>query len=997
MLNIHCHSEYSLLDGLARIENLIKRAKELNEDTICITDHGFMGAIVPAYLLCKKENIKLIVGCEFYVGREERNHLIVLAKDEAGYKNLLKLHAISYNKEHFYYKPTISEFELFAHREGLVITSSCLGGTLSKHIMKGDKQLAIEVAKEYKNAFGDDYYIEVQPNAMKKQEEVNRILIDVAKECNIKVVIGVDSHYVYKEDAFAHEVLLAIQTNKKITDDNRFKFDTNDMFVHSDEEIYEAFAKQGFSKEVVKEWIDNTNNIKSKCNVTIDTDTLYMPHYNGMSNEEEKLELGKRMNIWFAENKHKIDAKLYMERIKEELRVINSKHYAGYFLIVADYIKAFENMEVETYGIKQNLMCGAGRGSGVGSLVCYILGITKVNPIEYGLLFERFLNKDRLSTPDIDTDFDYEYRELGIDYMYDKYGVEHTAQISAFGTNQPKQVCRRVLSIFGYEMKVVNRIAKLIPDNAESIEDALEKAPELQFALANMQKELDVIKRLQLMVTTQSKHAAGIVVTTQAPIYELVPCHTTSENRDRYVMSLDKKKCEIVGQVKHDFLGLKTLTVLRKTLARIKKKHNIDIDLWNLPKDDMGVYAFLNEGKLMGIFQLDGSSASKIVEQVKPNCFDDIITCEAICRPGVKEAQAFINNEYEPTGVAEIDEILKDTRNCIVFQEQTMRLMNVMTGGKWTLGKADSMRKVKDLQEFKDDFMSCSVFPSDVTESIWNRFDLGYSFNKSHAVAYAFITYATAYLKTYYPVEYMTEFIDMYKDDNDGVLPYILECKSMGIKITPPNLNAKHVGFDEVDGTISFGLSGMKGVGEKAVKKLLEYTKSNPINTLDELIESKTLDKTGIIACIKAGCFDNEGTRQELYNKYILTRPKKERIEIKEFNDKIKLQWEKDVCGMYLTNHPLDKYILPKFSSVGLEGLTGGIVNSFRVIQTKKGDDMAFMDIETLEGIVHLTIFPRLYKEVKGAFIEGNIVMTRVKRDGIDKAICNTLEVLGRV
>ena len=989
---LHVHSEYSMRDGANKVEKLLDRAKELGHTSLAITDHGSMAGIIPAYLYAQQIGIKLIIGCEFYVGREERNHLVILAKNLTGYQNMLKLHALSYTSEHFYYKPTIEENDLFAHSDGLIILTACIGGKHGKLIINGEREKCKKSLLKYKSVFKDDFYIELQDNEIQIQASVNRELIALSKELNIELVATNDAHFLTKEDSYAHEVLLAIQQQKKMTDQSRWKFEGSSYYIHS----YDEMISTGLPIEA----IHNTKKVENKCNVEIDLSSIHAPSFKGLNKAEEINLLKSKMNEWYAKTYGNIYNKEVIERINRELDVIISKDFTGYFLLVADYINSFESIKINQYGIEQNLMCGPGRGSGVGSMVAYALGITKVNPMEYDLLFERFINVDRLSYPDIDTDFDYEHREKAIQYMINTYGNEHVAQISAFGTLQPKATFRYILSSFDYPTNIISKISKLIPDNCENIDEAL-RDPALMFATKGMDKEINVMRALEGIVTTQSTHAAGLVVTDE-PIYTYAPCHTTSEDRDRYVLSMDKKKVEKHGLIKHDFLGLKTLTVIRKTLARIKKSYNVDIDIWNVRKDDSKVYDLLNSGHLSGVFQLDGASAKQIVDKVKPRKFDDIISCEAVCRPGVKEANDFINKMCSEYGIEEIDEILRPTYGAIVFQEQTMRLMNVVTGNRWTLGKADYMRKVKDLEEYRADFVSCAMdngYDSNFANNIFDRFDLGYSFNKSHAVAYAFITYATAYLKAYYPTEYMCEYIDMYKDESDTVKEAINECKSLGIRIIAPNINATHVGFDVVDGNICFGLSGVNGIGEKAVTKLINYTSKTKINTLQELIDSKTLNKTGIIACIKCGIFDKEGERNDLINSYISTRSKKERESemITEYNDKIKLKWEKDVCGIYLTAHPLDKYSLKNYSEVSNNGLFGGIINSVKVIKTKTDKEMAFVTIEDRENIIDVTVFPNVYSRCSLSLKEGYVVFTKGKKDGNNKWIADNIERIGSV
>lgn len=534
---LHVHSEYSLRDGANKIEKLLDRAKALGHTALAITDHGSMAGIIPAYIYAQQIGIKLIIGCEFYVGREEKNHLIVLAKNITGYKNMLKLHALSYSPEQFYYKPTIEEKDLFSHSDGLIILTACIGGKHGKLIINGEREKCKASLLEYKSIFGDDFYIELQDNEIPVQASVNRELIALSKELNIELVATNDAHFLTKEDSYAHEVLLAIQQQKKMNDSKRWKFEGSSYYIHS----YEEMILTGLPIEA----IHNTKKVESKCNVELDLNSIHAPSFKGLNKAQEISLLKTKMNEWYAKTHGNTFKKDVIERINRELDVIISKDFTGYFLLVADYINAFESMTVKQYGIEQNLMCGAGRGSGVGSMVAYALGITKVNPMEYDLLFERFINVDRLSYPDIDTDFDYEHRQKAIQYMIDTYGSDHVAQISAFGTLQPKATFRSILSSFDYPSNIISKISKLIPDNCENIDDVMSNV-EMQFATKGMDKEISVMRALQGIATTQSVHAAGLVVTDK-PIYEYAPCHTHSDDRNKYVLSMDKKKVEKCG------------------------------------------------------------------------------------------------------------------------------------------------------------------------------------------------------------------------------------------------------------------------------------------------------------------------------------------------------------------------------------------------------------------------------------------------------------------
>lgn len=990
-INIHTHTCYSKLDGSIRIDKYIKRIKELGQSACGITDHGSMSGVVEFYTECIKNNIKPIIGCEFYINGG--NHIILFAKNQQGYTNLLTLHFES-NKLHNIHngKPNITTELLKKYSNGVICTTACAGGEVSKH---GEKKLL-----EYKDIFGADLYVALHTNSMPNQKKINHELLNLSKKHSIKTCIEVDAHYIKKEDSYAHEYLLAMQTQKKITDEKRFRFDCNDYYLMSEEEAIEALKAQQIAPSDVMEAIQGNNDIINKCNVDIFYNKLPVVHFDNMTTEEEEICIRKELNDWFktyCKDFDKEKKKIYIDRINNELELITSQGFTGYFLIVQDYIRYFESLEVDTYGVKVPLMNGSGRGSAGGSLVCFALGITKIDPIIYGLFFERFINPTRVGLADIDTDFDYEYRHLGIEYVRQKYG--HVAQVSAFGRKTAKENVRSVLSTSGLDQKEVNRICKLISSGL-SLEENLEQ-PEVKMAMRNRKREQSVMLALDNIVRTESTHASGVVISDK-DISKIVPVCTrkdteTKERSDMPVIAFDKYTIQDWNLIKHDFLGLKTLTVLRKTLARIKKKTGNYIDIWKLPKDDSKVYETLCKGDLLGLFQFEGDSCSPIIRDIQPSKFEHIIAVEAICRPGVKDDKMYIENaknNTRPKVHPLVDNVLDETYGAIVFQEQNMMLINNLTGGLWSLGKADYLRKVKNKDDYKEDFMDCvlkaSVIPIEIAEEIWDRLDYAYSFNKSHATAYAYITYATAWLLTYYPQEFLCEIMTMNKDDKDYISKCIWNLKQHDISIFPPNINAKHTDFDCIDNGIQYGLSGINGVGDKAIEEIFNI--NGNISSFKEFFDKankRVLNKKAMESLIMCGCFDFSSDRINTLREYYDLRkekfPEKFTIQLSLYDkSKIYSTWEKDCLGFFITNNPLEKFNTLPLDKQGNTVIIYGIINTKKQITTKSNSQMCFLDLETQHGIINCTVFPKTYATYHNMLVEGKLIGVKGTKDPKD-------------
>jgi DNA polymerase-3 subunit alpha len=734
MVHLHLHTSGSVLDGAINIKELVNKVKDMGMTSVGITDHGSMIKLYEFQEECLKENIKPILGCEFYYGEPNTTdvfHLVLLAKDNNGLRNLFRLSSYSF-MSNFYSKPRIDRQRLIECHKGLICLTACIGSLTGKLFIAGQKQQAKAVLQDLSDIFSSDLYLEIQPNKIPEQKEYNKFMVEcyhLMYDNLIPVgglVVTTDAHYINKEDAKAHDVMLCIQTGKKVDDANRMRFSCDDFYIKSEACIARELCCMDIDIEDLESAIENTNKIADKCNAKIERGE-YQP---SIGIENEHIELCKHCNEGFniRVSKGQIDdAVEAIKRIKYELQIIKDKGYSGYFLIVEDYIK---------WAKDKGIYVGAGRGSAAGSMVAYILGITNVNPLKYGLLFERMLNPERNSAPDVDSDFDYERRSEVIDYIKEKYGSDKVASIIAEGQLTAKAVSRKVLTAYGFEMPYINRINKSIPDDLNmTIQKAYDTSQEFKDYMIKHNEQFNVMLRLQGLTDHISRHAAGIAICNQK-IDEVIPCMADSEDKTMFKTQWHKKILEKVGIYKFDILGLKTLSILIKCVENIKKTQGIDIDLDSINVEDKGIYKILNSSDLSGVFQFDAPAGKQTIERIKPTCFNDIIAGEALCRPGVKEAETYISNKnlnreqakYVSSGIDIVDEILRETYGAIVYQEQTMLIMNRITGGRWSLGKADSMRKVKDLGVYKTDFvMACSDdgINSDIAQSVYDRFDLG--------------------------------------------------------------------------------------------------------------------------------------------------------------------------------------------------------------------------------------------------------------------------------
>ena len=888
-VHLHVHSEYSLLDGANRIKDLPVRAKELGMKSIAITDHGVMYGVIDFYKACKKEGIKPIIGCEVYVAPRSRfdkepnidnkyNHLILLAKNNLGYKNLCKLVSAGFT-EGYYYKPRIDLEILEKYHEGLIALSGCLAGALSTSILDGNYEQAEKMAKWHKELFKDDYYIEIQANRLKEQALVNQKLVELSRKLEIPFVITNDAHYLKKEDSYNHEVLLCVQTGKKMTDTDRMRFETDDFYIKSPEEIEEFFPN-------LKEGMENTVEIAEKCNVEFEFGHTILPNYDVPEEYNSHFDYLKKLcndgiNKRYEEN---ITEEI-KKRMEYELSVIEKMGYVDYFLIVWDFIH---------YAKSNGISVGPGRGSGAGSIVAYAIEITDIDPIKYNLLFERFLNPERISMPDFDVDFCYERRQEVIDYVCRKYGEDHVSQIITFGTMSARMVIRDVGRVLDVPYAEADKLAKMIPNELKiTISKALEQNRELKELYETDEKVenlINIAMGLEGLPRQASTHACGVVITKE-PVVNYVPLYVRDGNiSTQYIMTT----LEELGLLKMDFLGLRTLTVISDAKKLVKENRGIDVE-FDKDMNDKNVYKLWCEGKTSGIFQFESAGMTNFMKELKPDGLEDIIAGVSLYRPGpMDQIPRYIKNKLNPEHIEythpSLEPILHVTYGCMVYQEQVMQIVRELAG--YSLGRADLVRRAmgkkkldvmaKEREYFihgQTDDNGNIIIPGCIRngideESANKIFDemaefAKYAFNKSHAAAYAVVAYQTAYLKAYYKEEFMAATLNSFLGNLDKIPEYIDECKKMNIEILKPDINKSFTKFTVDNGKIRFGLGSIKNVGIVAIENIVkEREKNGPYKDLIdfcERIQGETVNKKCIECLIKAGTFDDfKETRKTL-------------------------------------------------------------------------------------------------------------------------------------
>ncbi len=1033
-VHLHVHTQYSLLDGAIRLKDLMQSCKEFGMDTVTITDHGAMYGCLEFYLKAKAAGLKPIIGCEFYVtngSRHDKNsqnkemrHLVLLAMNHQGYRNLLRLASIA-QTEGFYYKPRIDWEVLETFNEGLIALTACLQGPIACCLKTMDKKGALAATSRLQNIFGDRLYLELQENGIPEQNLVNKGLFEIARETGIPLVATNDCHYLTREQSKAHEVLLCIQTGRTIDDPGRFHFDSDQLYFKSPQEMKESFAW-------CPEAIANTVKVAARCNIELELDQPYFPAFpipegetlDSLFEREAREGLDKRL----ARMKKHDDftpeqEQVYRDRLEMEIGVIKKMGFPGYFLIVADFINWAKDHQIPV---------GPGRGSGAGSLVAYSMQITDLDPLPYGLIFERFLNIERVSLPDFDVDFCQERRGEVIEYVQKKYnsekadpGDEHVAQIITYGSMKARGVIRDVGRALGMAYGEVDRIAKLVPDQLKiTIKDALEQEPRLKDSYRHdpeVTRLIEICLALEGMPRHTSTHAAGVVVSPR-PMYEYLPLARGS--KDEVLTQYDMFHTEKTGLIKFDFLGLKTLTVIERALKLIELAIDKRLDISEIPLDDPATYDLLCRGDALGVFQLESSGMRQLLTDMKPELFTDLIALVALYRPGPLESgmvKDFVNTKHgrmvAKYPLPQLEPILKETYGVIVYQEQVMKIANVLAS--YSLGDADMLRramgkkKPEVMAKEKGRFMEgCekNSIPLDKAEYI---FDLmakfaGYGFNKSHSAAYALIAYQTAWLKTHYPAQFMAALLSCDMNNTDKVVLYISECRDHDIEVLPPDINESFRDFTVIEERIRFGLAAVKNVGDNALDSIIEERKSGGrYQSLEDFcnrIDSRRVNRRVIESLIKAGAFDSLGAkRSQLFAILDLAMeqaqsaqrdrlsgqkslfgvlPQSEAVQasaiklpdIAEWTEKERLSLEKETVGFYLTGHPLDSHrhelrmvtttILADLGEFeGAPVRVGGLVKTKKEIKSKNGDRMAFITLEDISGSAEVVIFPKIFAD----------------------------------
>ncbi|MFA7411407.1 MAG: DNA polymerase III subunit alpha [Tissierellaceae bacterium] len=1047
--HLHVHTEYSLLDGSIRIKDLIRQVKDLGMDSIAITDHGAMFGVVQFYKEAKKQNIKPILGSEIYVAidkythREPKDknqyHLVLLAETYEGYQNLMKIVSEGYVNG-FYYKPRVDHDILRKYSRGIIALSACLAGEIPRLIMDNNLEKAREIALEYLDIFGQgNFYLELQDYGMEEQRQVNRELIKISKETGIPLVATNDVHYLKKEDSVIHDILLCIQTGKTVDEEDRMKFPSNEFYLKSPQEMKDIFADN-------LEALENTAKIADRCNVDLDFNTLHLPEYkvpDGYTNEAYL----RHLSLEGLKDRYEDISQEIMDRFEYEYRTIVEMGYTDYFLIVWDFIR---------FAKESNIMVGPGRGSAAGSVISYALGIIDIDPLEYGLIFERFLNPERVSMPDIDIDFCYERREEVIQYVVEKYGVDHVAQIATFGTMAARGSIRDVGRAINMPYGQVDYIAKQIP---MELGMTISKALEVNRGLKSMYDDdpevenlINIALAVEGLPRHTSTHAAGVLISKE-PVTNYVPL---LRNGDALTTQFNMIELEELGLLKMDFLGLRTLTVIRDTLSLIEVNHGLKIDLDQIDFDDSKVLQMFANAETLGIFQFESPGMRAFLKELKANVFENLIAANSLFRPGpMNQIPTFVACKHDPSKIEYIDpkleNILDVTYGCIVYQEQVMQIVRDIGG--YSMGRADLVRramgkkKMDVMEEERRNFIYGQVdengevvlsgaIRNGVDEKTASKiYDLmidfaNYAFNKSHSAAYAVIAYRTAWLKTYYPVEFMAALISSIMGDTNQVSLYIQECKRLGIEILSPDVNESYNKFTVANGKIRFGLSAIKNVGENFIRAIVRARAGARFFNFTDFIErvekvdSSVMNKRAVESLIKCGALDSlganraqllavsekvidgvhAGRKRNIEGQFSIFDSVEEGTfeeimpELKEFPKNVLLAMEKEVAGIYISGHPLEAHreelkgiststTLDLLNSAenledNLHGLKdgqkivlGGIIVEKKNKITKNNNMMAFISIEDLYGLIECIVFPATFDRYSKYLVEDKIVV----------------------
>ena len=1061
-VHLHTHTEYSLLDGSNKIKEYVARVKELGMDAAAITDHGAMFGVIDFYRAARAEGVKPILGCEVYVapdsrfdrenvhGEDRYYHLVLLAENNEGYQNLMKIVSKGY-VDGFYYKPRVDLEVLRTYHQGIIALSACLAGEVPRFLARGLYEEAKEAVLKYQEIFGrGNYFLELQDHGIPMQRQVNQGIIRLSRELDIPLAATNDCHYINAEDWEAHDILLCIQTGKKVADENRMRYEGGQYYVKSEEEMRELFS-------YIPEAIDNTARIAERCNVEIEFGVTKLPRYEVPEGYDSWGYLNHLCSEGFKERYPEDDGTL-RARLEYELGVIKSMGYVDYFLIVWDFIN---------FARSHGIAVGPGRGSAAGSIVSYCLKITNIDPIRYQLLFERFLNPERVSMPDIDVDFCYERRQEVIDYVVEKYGKDQVAQIVTFGTLAARGVIRDVGRVMDLPYSLCDQVSKMVPAELNiTLDLALKKNPELKALYdtdEQVHKLIDMSRRLEGLPRHTSMHAAGVVIS-RTNIDEYVPLSRGADGT--ITTQFTMTTLEELGLLKMDFLGLRTLTVLQDAVAMIQKDHGVKLDLDHIDFNDKKVMESIGTGKDDGVFQLESGGMKSFMKELKPESLEDIIAGISLYRPGPMDfIPKYLKGKNDPAAITytcpQLEHILKPTYGCIVYQEQVMQIVRDLAG--YTLGRSDLVRRA--MSKKKADVMArerknfvygneeegvkgCAA--NGIDEKTANQiFDdmtdfAKYAFNKSHAAAYAVVAYQTAYLKYYYPREFMAALMTSVMDNVTKVSEYILACRNMGIGILPPDINEGVSGFSVSGNSIRYGLSAIKSVGRAVVEVIISERESGgPFSTLEDFVSrmsNREVNKRTLESFIKSGALDSlPGTRkQKLYvSSELLENKAREKKtvmegqmsffdiapeedkgnfqvsfpEVGEFDKETLLAFEKETLGIYVSGHPMEAYqelwqknVTARTSDfiVDEDGHTvvednstvvvGGMITGKKVKTTRTSQLMAFVSLEDMVGTVEALVFPKIYEKNKEYLTEDSKVFLRgrasIGDDPVGKLVC---------
>lgn len=1087
-VHLHLHTEYSLLDGAARINKVVKVAKEMGMPALAITDHGNMYGAVAFFDACKANDIKAIFGCEFYTcddlnvkqGKTKLNHLVLLAKNETGYYNLCKLNSIAFDKG-FYYKPRIDRETLKQYSEGIVCLSACLAGEIPQAILNRQYDEAENLVKWFKDVFGEDYYLELQNHHLEEQIEVNQKLKEYAKKYNIKTVATNDVHYIYRDDAQVQDVLMCVQMSKTIDDPDRMKFPNDEFYLKSYDEMAEAFPND-------LDALETTLEIADKCNFELVYGHYMYPKYVPITGQDpndyfrDLIEAGLK-------KKYKVETPEIRERIEYELGVITKLGYVEYYLIVWDYINAAR---------ENGISVGPGRGSGVGSIIAYLIGITDVDPIKYGLFFERFLNPERVSAPDFDVDFEDSRRSEVFEYVKQKYGTERVCKIITFGTMAAKNAIKDVGRVLKVPYSELDQVTKAIPNTVKrpniiakvfginhkegTPDESIPELVEMYNNNVDIKKVVDVAYKLEDSPRQTGIHACGVIIGGDI-LDKHIPL---AKNGDILTSQYVGGELEHLGLLKMDFLGLRNLSDIKGAIELIKQNYGVEVNFDEMDYDDAEVYKMISTGNTMAVFQLESGGFQKFMKELQPTRLEDIIAGVSLYRPGPMDSiPTFVKNKHYPDQITYVSPLLEPildvTYGCIVYQEQVMKIVQVLAG--YTLGRADSVRKMMGKKKLKDLQLEREVFLNgcepangkagvegavkrgldpDVANKLWDEMEKfgSYAFNKSHAAAYAHVTYQTAYLKCHYEAEFLTSVLNNRITNSDEIKNYITYAKEEKIEVLPPNINLSETYFTVKDNKIRFGLAALKNVGVNVVDQIVSERKLNgdykDLNDFVNRLDTTLLNKRCVESMILSGAFDCFGVKRsqmmrvypQIIEKVVSDRKKQATGQfslfgdllkddktniiampnIPEYDDQTKLKLEKEVVGIYISGHPLGNYIseFKKFNFNGgmlqvedrdegdednndveakYDGLTdnmdvtcGGIITELKKVYSKKdGSEMVILKVEDLYGSFDCMLFGRTYQKLKPLLEIDKIVRIKGKLSINDRGVCVRVENLEEI